>query len=364
MSNNINEIMAYNKQLADTLTNVTLSDYTTELHTRFYSNIDISFMKYFMDLIKCDNQFVVEHEKLIEFGVIITTRSNDIKRQMDQYEFEEGKDYLMHNVGRSNKKIYILTPGTFKLALIRSKNTRIYATYYMFIEKLQSYYAYYERDYVKKLASMEKGSLKTELSNVISSNKELKNQVTSLKDNVNSLMSMTNQNDSTNELKNQITSLLTMTTQTNFMIINQSTKINKLLVSTEELKVSNEELKVSNEEIKEQLTLFTVLLSNICSVIMTDVYHSNVNVMKVLVLFVYQKKNDPKYYITFTYCQLSLLHSQIDKKLENSNVCTFVVFKPLKDNVITIQHILETLGATYKVDKRSKTIICNLEQKK
>jgi tetrahydromethanopterin S-methyltransferase subunit F len=345
MSNYDNEIVAYNKQLTDTLTKVDLTDYTTELHTRFYSNIDISFMEYFMELIKYKNQFVVEHEKLIEFGVITTTRSNDIKRQMDQYEFKDGKDYLLRNVAQQSEsargtkytKKYTLTPNAFKKCLVRSKNTDKYADYYMFIEELQFYYKCYESDYNQKLSSIEIGTLKTELS--------------TKDDKIDELTSIVKQTLETAKQSQDIAKQSQVTIKQNQEIITvQSKNIDRLMVYT--------------EEIKEQLNLFTVLLSDICSIIMTDVYNNNVKQMKVLIMYVYRKDNDDKYYITFTYCQLSLLHIQIGKKLNISSICKFIVFKPLKDNLITIQYILEKLSVFYTVNKRSNTIMCNKDQKK
>ena len=97
-----NEIKAYNMQLVNTLTKINLQEYTTEFHTKFCSEYDISFMGYFMKLVEHEHEFIVEHDKLIEFGVSSANTSGMIKRMLDQFNFKEGKDFLLCNVAQQD----------------------------------------------------------------------------------------------------------------------------------------------------------------------------------------------------------------------------------------------------------------------
>ncbi len=87
-------------------------------------------MDYFLEIYDKIGQFVVPGEKLKEYGVLnnICT-SSKIKRLLDESNFIENEDYNVSNVGQVrknrgeiNKTIYMLTPNTFRLALMRSKN--------------------------------------------------------------------------------------------------------------------------------------------------------------------------------------------------------------------------------------------------
>lgn len=318
-----NEIKAYNMQLANTLTKIDLQDYITEFHTKFCSEYDISFMEYFMKLVEHEHEFIVDHEKLIEFGVITTSnKSNNIKRLLDQFNFKEGKDFNLLNVeqvrkkqngascGTVIKKIYTLTPETFKICLMRSQNTLDYNMYYIFIEKVMKYYSDYQADYYKHLSSMK--------------------------------------DDKIDRLQNKVDGLIILNE-------NQTKDLNTLVLS-------NQRLEIYAKDTNAKISELHVLLYKMFALLLTDIYCHDVKVMKTLILFVYKK--DGKYYLSFTYCQLSLLHVQIKKKFSDVDVVNIIIFKPLKDNVITIQKVLDKLSLMYTVNKRTNTIICNKEQKK
>ena len=53
----------------------------------------------------------------------------------DQYEFEEGRDYKLVPVNLRGGTDYMLKPEIFKMLLMRSRNTRKYAEYYLLLEK-------------------------------------------------------------------------------------------------------------------------------------------------------------------------------------------------------------------------------------
>lgn len=88
-------------------------------------------MDYFLYLCKHKGEFVVEHEKLKEYGVLNTMKTSDANRMLNQFDLEENEDYKH---GGSNAKSYTLTPKAFKLCLIRAKNSKKYAKYYLLLE--------------------------------------------------------------------------------------------------------------------------------------------------------------------------------------------------------------------------------------
>jgi phage anti-repressor protein len=119
-------IKSYNKYLVEKDIKITIIDYVKEVNKRVY-NIDISFIDEFLELIEKDD-ICIPHSMLIKYGVITTSKSNRIKDMIEQYEFEENKDYsLMPNVRhQSNRGIkyineYTLKPDSFKLCLMRAK---------------------------------------------------------------------------------------------------------------------------------------------------------------------------------------------------------------------------------------------------
>ena len=168
-----------NHQVANS-TDITLRDFIIGLNTHFYPTQDISFMDYFFELAKEENdgQFIVPHHKLIEYGVATSDRSNDIKERLVKLDLEENQDYrVLRGTPQNSKKggrpqkVYMLTPDAFKLALQRARKTdtqsidpKIYSLYYQFLEKVVKYYSDYQ---VAKL-TIAKGSLESTLSNLLS----------------------------------------------------------------------------------------------------------------------------------------------------------------------------------------------------
>jgi hypothetical protein len=157
----VDQIKAYNSNLVETLTKIDINEYFKYIHDKFYSNQDISFMSYFLDLINSDDQFCVEYIKLQEYKVInIDNDSSKILRCLNQYNLIEGEDYLLDNVveqlpsGTKYSKQYKLTPDAFKICLMRAKNSLKYATYYLLHEKNYKHYTDYRKLYDEKLLSM------------------------------------------------------------------------------------------------------------------------------------------------------------------------------------------------------------------
>ena len=144
----------------------TFKDLMIYIKNRFEPEMDLTFMNYFMDICRKKNEFYIHHSKLKEYGVINNIdRSNDIKKCLDNSLLKNNKDFLLRNVtqqennkkhGGSNKKEYYLKPSAFKLCLMRAKNTKIYAKYYIFLEECVSYYDMYNNIKINKDRELER----------------------------------------------------------------------------------------------------------------------------------------------------------------------------------------------------------------
>jgi hypothetical protein len=97
---------------------------------------------------------------LQKYGILtLKGTTNNIKIMFEQYELEENLDFKLHNVmqfkdgkdskdskgGRGNKNEYYLHPNAFKICLMRSKNTKKYAKYYILLEQCIKYYNDYQK---------------------------------------------------------------------------------------------------------------------------------------------------------------------------------------------------------------------------
>ena len=87
------------------------------------------------------DDFCIHHDMLYLYGVLSECTTYDVKRLLEQYQFEEGEDYITnrnvaaaHQGGSINN--YFLKPDTFKMCLIRSLKTRKYTRYYLFLEEV------------------------------------------------------------------------------------------------------------------------------------------------------------------------------------------------------------------------------------
>ena len=188
-----------------------LKQFFTLLHKHYYNTVDISFMDYFLSLVdkEQDNKFCVEQEKLKEYGVLnnIDT-SGTIKRRLDALDLVEGEDYLLFNVvqqdlshGGSNKKTYSLTPDAFKLCLIRAKNSKDYAKYYLLLEKVFKHYQDYQYLYQQKIMvrldfqnkefKEQNDKMNDSLNKIININEELKTTLNNTRDDLGSKLDIT-----------------------------------------------------------------------------------------------------------------------------------------------------------------------------
>jgi hypothetical protein len=151
------------QQLIQQETKMSLEEFFNGIHERFYPDQDISFMNYFLELTEHEGEFIVHHEKLVEYGVVTSKRSSTIKEKLDALRLVEDEEYLLQDVlqqvqsGTKHTKVYMLTPEAFKKCLMRAQRRPtqtvdpvIYCDYYLLLEKTYKLYTDYERQLLNK----------------------------------------------------------------------------------------------------------------------------------------------------------------------------------------------------------------------
>ena len=115
------KIQQFNEFLVKENIDLTIVEYIVELNDKFY-DIDITFINEFMELINKDD-FIIHHTMLDKYNVLNTIEKNSghIKRLLDQYDFEEEKDYIKKVSDSGYSLEYFLKPEIFKMLLMRSK---------------------------------------------------------------------------------------------------------------------------------------------------------------------------------------------------------------------------------------------------
>jgi hypothetical protein len=145
---------------------ISLCDFFKIVHSEFYSDYDISFMEYFLELTTHEGEFVVHHEKLIEYGIVTSGRSSTIKEKLNTLGLVEDEDFsLLQDVlqqwegsrGIKHTKVYMLTPEAFKKCLMRAQRRPaqkidpvVYCDYYLLLEKTYKLYTDYEKQLLVK----------------------------------------------------------------------------------------------------------------------------------------------------------------------------------------------------------------------
>jgi autonomous glycyl radical cofactor GrcA len=147
--------------LVDSKTKITMKDFFKTIHSKFYARQDISFMEYFLELTENEGEFIVHHEKLVEYGITSSIRSFHVKEKLDALELVEDIDYselpdirqmVRPQGGGKHKNIYMLTPEAFKTCLLRARrypnqtvDPTVYSKYYLLLEKTYKLYTDYEK---------------------------------------------------------------------------------------------------------------------------------------------------------------------------------------------------------------------------
>ena len=136
-------ISQLNATLVNEQPDITVLDYVKLLNEKIF-NIDISFVDDFIELVDKED-FIIHHQLLEKYGVITIKDTFYVKRLLEQYEFEEGKDYITKPPKSGGGLDYFLKGEISKMILMRSRNTKKYADYYLLLEKCIKYYNDFEK---------------------------------------------------------------------------------------------------------------------------------------------------------------------------------------------------------------------------
>ena len=227
-------IQEYINYLIENQINVNIIDFVKEVN-KLEFKIDINFIDEFIELVS-KKECCIHHNMLQKYKISsLNGTTNDIKKILNQNNFEENKDFELRNVsqlrsqgGTSIKNEYYLHPRAFKICLMRSLKTRIYANYYLLLEECIKYY----NDYQIELK--EKYIIKLKKKNKI---------IIKIKD------------DKIDKLEEKINTLLEdnkITKKYNEEIIKRSKKMELQLNETlEKLDITNDKLDDANEELED-----------------------------------------------------------------------------------------------------------------
>jgi hypothetical protein len=71
----------YAMEQANKLVKISLAEFFKHVQSQFYPDQDISFMDYFLELTQHEDEFVVPHTKLLEYGIMSSTQSADVNKK-------------------------------------------------------------------------------------------------------------------------------------------------------------------------------------------------------------------------------------------------------------------------------------------
>ena len=191
-------IEEYNQKLVNDKINIAIVDYVKAVNDMKYK-IDISFIDELLELVNKD-ECCIHHIMMNKYG-ILTINDNTtgiILRTFKQYNFVENEDFRLYNIvqsasngGCTHKNEYYLHPRAFKMCLMRSKNTKVYARYYILLEECIKHYNDYQillRDtYNIKLKDKIKEN-KIIINQISTENKELHIKIDKVLENNNQLL--------------------------------------------------------------------------------------------------------------------------------------------------------------------------------
>ena len=248
-----NTITDLNTYLTDNLRNIKLNDYFSLIQSQFYSNLDISFMDYFLELITKRDEICIDHQKLIEYGIINTKRSNDIKDCIEKCNSIENTDFecltaersAVKRVGRGgsngNKKEYKLTPKLFKLCLMRSIKENKYANYYLLLEECFYYYQEYQIMYQNKI-----------INGITAENKALHKKIDKQSEEIQEILRHAKKTTEQNEdLKETVEDIKGQNEDLKETVEDIKGQNEELTNNVEDLKETMEDIKDQNEDLKE-----------------------------------------------------------------------------------------------------------------
>ena len=183
------EIEKFNNILVEEQHIINIIDYIKEINNLYYK-IEIDFINEFIELVSKD-KCCIHHEKLKKYGILkLDKGTTDIKNIIKQYELIENIDYIIEHKsyasssGCTHKINYYFHPRAFEICLIRAKNTKKYAKYYLLLSQCIRHY----NNYQNKLKENYIIELKIKINN-------LQNLITDKINNINNLQNIITEKD-------------------------------------------------------------------------------------------------------------------------------------------------------------------------
>ena len=140
------QIQEFNQKLVEENQDIVIVDYVKVINEKHF-NINISFIDDFIDMVDKDG-FNISHEMLFKYEILTKSDSAQVARLLEIQNFEDGVDYSCINTvidgSSKSKNIYMLSPDAFKIICMRSIKTKIFAKYYLLLEKCVQYYNDYQ----------------------------------------------------------------------------------------------------------------------------------------------------------------------------------------------------------------------------
>ena len=160
-------INEFNKSLIDEKKEINIIEYG-KIINKLTNNIDISFLEEFINLIDNDD-FCIVLKKIYDQKIFKNIcrkdkHGNDIGFDSSNFykdilkNYKKNVDFCAQEKSCAQKNMkglhkiitYMLTSECFKLILMRNRNTKKYANYYLFLEKLVKYYSSYQKMKLEK----------------------------------------------------------------------------------------------------------------------------------------------------------------------------------------------------------------------
>ena len=146
----------FNNYLVENQLNINIIEYVKKVNEIEFK-INIDFIDDFIELVS-KKECCIHHNMLEKYGVLTLNKGTTrVKELMEQYDFKDKKDFHLSEVrevrnqgGSCIKKEYYLHPRAFKICLMRSKNTKIYAYYYLLLEECIKYFNDYQIELKEK----------------------------------------------------------------------------------------------------------------------------------------------------------------------------------------------------------------------
>jgi hypothetical protein len=133
-------------------------EYVKKVNEVSNDSINLDFMEKLLEYVNKD-ELCIPHTLFVKYGVVKDNKdiSRTIRDMLNQYDFIDGKDFRLENVlesnsgGRTHANNYYLHPRAFKFCLMRAKNTKLYAKYYLLLEESIKHYHDYQNMYNEHL---------------------------------------------------------------------------------------------------------------------------------------------------------------------------------------------------------------------